>query len=271
MKTVKRASAIVLILAAGTVPAAFSQSPPAKPTFLILGSFHFQGSTADLMGNHMPDVASKKRQKELEAVADALARFQPTRIAVEVPAGNTKVQELYQAWLEGERPLAGDETEQIAFRLAKKLGHGRIHPVDQKLDMDFEGLMKAVETNGQQAYFGQAMEKGKAYVDETQRLIDTAGVGAALRFMNDPKQLEAGHGAYMLMAQVGSPADPKGAEVVAGWYRRNLLIYSNLVRLIERPDERVLLVIGAGHAKLLRDYISQSPNLGLAEAVDYLP
>jgi uncharacterized protein DUF5694 len=264
--------ALAAVFATLLAPVAFAQPPQAtKPTFLILGSFHFQGSTADLMSNHMPDVQSEKRQREMEAVADALARFKPTKVAVEVPAGNTKVQEQYQAYLKGGRQLAPDETEQIAFRLAKKLGHDRIHPVDHKLDMDFEGLMKAVEKNGQQAYFEQAMVAGKAYVDETQRLIDTANVGAALRFMNDPKQIDAGHGAYMLMAQVGTPDDPKGAEVVAGWYRRNLLIYSNLVRLIDKSEERVLLVIGAGHAKLLRDAIAQSPNLRLEEAVDYLP
>jgi pheromone shutdown protein TraB len=89
--------------------------------------------------------------------------------------------------------------------------------------------------------------------------------------MNDPKLLDEGHGLYMLMAQVGNASDPKGAEVLAGWYRRNLLIYRNLVRLAETPEERVLLVIGAGHAKLIRDYIALSPNLRLEDPLAYLP
>lgn len=262
----KRLFAVVLFAALGT--AAFAQQ---KPSFLVLGTFHFRGSESDFMGNSLPDVQSEKRQKEIEAVVEALARFRPTKIAVEVPAGNTEIQEIYQAWLKGERALGDGETEQIAFRLARRLGHDRVHPVDHKLDMDFPGVMQAVEKYGQKAYFEQAMGLGQAYVGETKRRLDTATVGSAFRFMNDPQKLDEGHGAYMLMAQVGAQDDPKGAEVVAGWYRRNFLIYSNLVRLIGSSEERVLLVIGAGHAKLLRDYIRQSPNLRLEEAIDYLP
>jgi len=50
------------------VPAAATQ----RPSFLILGSFHFEGSTADLLSNSMPDVLTEKRQKEIEAVVAAL-------------------------------------------------------------------------------------------------------------------------------------------------------------------------------------------------------
>lgn len=243
----------------------------AKPTFLVVGTFHFEGSASDLMGNSLPDTLSEKRQKEIVAVVDALARFRPTKVAVEYPVGHAKIQEAYQAYLDGQRELKASETEQIAFRLAKKLGHKKIWPVDHKLDMDFDSLMQAVQKYGQQGYFEQAMAGGKAFVGETQRRIDQETIGSALRFMNDPKELETGHGTYMLMAQVGAAGDAKGAEVVGGWYQRNLYIFSNLVRLIESPEERVLLVIGAGHAKLLRDYIQESPNLRLEPTGDYLP
>lgn len=265
----KRLLATATILAA-SIPAAFAQQG-SKPTFVILGSFHFQGSTADLLGNSLPDVQSEKRQKEIEAIVEALARFRPTKIAVEYPVGHAKIQEAYQAYLKGERPLGDGETEQIGFRLARRLGHDRIHPVDHKLDMDFDAVLKAVEKYGQKSLFEQAFGLGKQYVGEAQHLIDSSTVGAALRLMNEPQRLDAGHGAYALMSQVGGPGDPVGAKVVADWYERNLFIFSNLVRLIESPEERVLLVIGAGHAKLLRDAIAQSPNLRLEEAVDYLP
>lgn len=267
--TLKKLLAVATILAA-FVPAAFAQQA-SKPTFVILGSFHFEGSESDLLGNSLTDVQSDRRQKEIEAVVEALTRFRPTKIAVEYPVGHARIQEAYQAYLKGERKLGDGETEQIGFRLAKRLGHERIHPVDHKLDMDFDTVMKAVEKYNQKAMFDQAFGMAQEYVGGTQRLIDTSTIGAALRLMNDPRQLDAGHGAYAIMAQVGGPGDPVGAKVVAGWYERNLLIFSNLVRLIESPEERVLLVIGAGHAKLLRDAIAQSPNLRLEEVVDYLP
>lgn len=267
----------VLALAAAwlaVAPAALiaqTPAPASKPAFLIVGTFHFEGSTADLLSNSMTDTLGEKRQKQVEEVVNALARFRPTKVAIEYPVGHAKVQEAYQAYLDGTRELKPNETEQIAFRLAKKLGHKKIWPVDHKLDMDFDSLMQAVQKYGQQSYFDQAMAGGKAYVGETQRRIEQETLASALRFMNDPKQLEIGGGMYMLMAQVGASGDPKGAEVVGGWYQRNLYIFSNLMREIESPEERVLLVIGAGHAKLLRDYIGGSPNLRLEELGEYLP
>jgi pheromone shutdown protein TraB len=43
------------------------------------------------------------------------------------------------------------------------------------------------------------------------------------------------------------------------------------VRVADSQQDRVLLLIGAGHIKMLRDYVKQSPNLKLVETVDYLP
>ena len=64
----------------------------------------------------------------------------------------------------------------------------------------------------------------------------------------------------------------QGSRRLAGWYKRNLLIYgSNPVRLIDSPQERILLLIGQGHAKLLSEYIAESPNLRLADPEQYLP
>jgi len=81
----------------------------------------------------------------------------------------------------------------------------------------------------------------------------------------------ANHRPYLYLAQIGAADDPKGADVLAGWYKRNLLIYGNLVRLIDSPDERIFLLIGQGHAKLLSEYVSESPNLRLEDPAKYLP
>jgi hypothetical protein len=268
--------AAALIAAAIAVPASSQTAQPApasgaEPTFLILGTIHFEGSASDLMSTSIPDILSEKRQKEMEEVAAALARFRPTKIAVEAPVESTKTPERYAAYLRGEAKLTGDEMDQIAFRLAKKLGHSRIYPADTRLDMDFQGVIDAAGKNGQQPLFGQAMEIGKSFMAETNKRIATGSVGGLLRFVNSPEMIAESHKPYMFMAQIGTAADPKGAEVLAGWYKRNLLIYGNLVRLADSPGDHVLLVIGAGHAKLLRDYIAASPNLRLEDAAAYLP
>lgn len=246
-------------------------APVSKPSFLILGTFHFEGSTSDLMSTSLPNVQSEKRQKEMEAIVEALAHFKPTKIAVEIQVGSKKVQELYDAYLKGERPLGDGEMDQIGFRLAKRMGHAKIWPVDHRSDMDFDGVMKAADQYGQKHYLEQAMGFGQSYMADLTRRIGSDSLSSVLRHMNEPKGLDEGHGLYLLLAQIGTVDDPKGAELLAGWYRRNLLIYTNLVRLVESSEERVLLVIGAGHAKLIRDNVSLSPNLRLEEPLSYLP
>jgi pheromone shutdown protein TraB len=151
------------------------------------------------------------------------------------------------------------------------MGHGQVWAVDHPADMDFDGVIKAAEKYGQKGYMEQAMAQGQAYMADLTRRIATDPLSEVLRHMNDPQDLDKNHGLYLLMAQIGTAEDPKGAEVLNGWYRRNLMIYMNLVRLVESPGERVVLVIGAGHAKLLRDYLGSSPNLRLEDTLSYLP
>jgi hypothetical protein len=273
MNYLKRAAAGFAFLAA--LPLAAQQTPAVaatKPSILILGTVHFGGSTADLFSPSVPDILTEKRQRELAEMIAALKRYQPTKIAIEsTPERIGKVNAEYQAYLKGTYQLKADEIDQIAYRLAKELGHPQLYAADTKQDMDFDGVFAAAAKNGQQALMDQAMESGKMAVAEVGQKREASTLGGFFRWLNSPENLLAGHRFYLYLAQVGTAADPKGAEVLAGWYKRNLLIYGNLVRLIDSPQERILLLIGQGHAKLLSEYIAESPNLRLADPAQYLP
>lgn len=272
MKTRIAAAGLLAILAA--LPLAAQQAAPdaPRPSILILGTVHFGGSTSDVFSPSVPDILTGKRQRELAEMISTLKRYQPTKIAVEsTPAGTAKLNANYQAYLKGEYQLQGDEIDQIAFRLAKELGHKQLWAADTKLDMDFDGVIAAAAKNGQQPLMGQAMELGKSAVQEMNQKRDAGTIGSFFRWLNSPEMLAASHRPYLYLAQIGTADDPKGVEVLAGWYKRNLLIYGNLVRLIELPGERILLLIGQGHAKLLSEYVAESPNLRLADPLQYLP
>jgi hypothetical protein len=267
------AAGLLAILAA--LPLAAQAAPEvagARPSILVLGTVHFGGSTSDLFSPSVPDVLSEKRQRELAEMLAALKRFQPTKIAIEsTPERIGKVNAEYQAYLKGEYQLKADEIDQIAYRLAKELGHKQLYAADTQLDMDFDGIMAAAAKNGQQPLMDKAMAFGKSAVTEIGQKRDAGTLGGFFRWLNSPEALMANHRPYLYMAQIGTAADPKGADVLAGWYKRNLLIYGNLVRLIDSPNERILLLIGQGHAKLLSEYIAESPNLRLADPLQYLP
>jgi hypothetical protein len=267
------AAGLLAILAALPVTAQQAPATPeAKPSILILGTVHFGGSTSDMFSPSVPDALSEKRQREITEMVAALAKYQPTKVAVEsTPAGIGKLNERYQAYLKGEYQLKADEIDQIAFRLAKTLGHKQLWAADTKLDMDFDGVMGAAGKHGQQALMDKAMGLGKTAVEEINRKREASTIGGFFRWLNSPELLAASHRPYLYLAQIGTADDPKGADVLAGWYKRNLLIYGNLVRLIDSPNERIFLLIGQGHAKLLSEYVSESPNLRLEEPSKYLP
>ncbi len=106
-----------------SAPLRAAEAPPApKPTFLVVGTFHFEGSASDLMSNRFPDALTPKRQKEIEDLVDALARFRPTKVAIEAGWGSTRAQEEFAAYRKGEYTLTASEVDQVAYRLAKKLG-----------------------------------------------------------------------------------------------------------------------------------------------------
>ena len=104
--------------------------------------------------------------------------------------------------------------------------------------MDFDGEAAAAK-NGQQALIDTAMGFGKSAVAEINEKRETSTSGCFTHFQHSPKPLMNNHRFFYYLAQVGTAGEPKD-DVLAGWYKRNLLIYGNLVRLIDSPGERSL-------------------------------
>lgn len=89
--------------------------------------------------------------------------------------------------------------------------------------------------------------------------------------MNHPKMLEASHGVY-LQRDIALGRDgeyPAADGFVSQWYNRNLRIFANLHRIVEN-DDRILVVIGAGHVPILRHLIQNAHEFQLIEVADYL-
>lgn len=86
----------------------------------------------------------------------------------------------------------------------------------------------------------------------------------------DVDRMVESHQVYMNLAQVGEGETYVGAEVVLRWYERNMRMFVNLARLATRPDDRVLVVVGAGHLTLLSHFISGAGRCRLEQVGDYL-
>lgn len=237
---------------------------PNKPQLLIVGFYHFENPGLDVVKADLDDHTSAKRQQEIRQLNAQLARFKPTKIAIEHPATSGTAQARYAKWRAGDGDLSASETEQVGFRLAKEFGHERIYPVDYKLDLDFESVMKAADET--------TMNDFQSTVGMVQAFMSTLmdrPVSENLALLNSPSADRMGNGFYLRLLSVGSGQNHPGAKLAADWYARNLYWLANLAK-IAQPKDRILVICGSGHASLLRSILRDSIDFEVVDPVPYL-
>jgi hypothetical protein len=241
-----------------------------KPTVLVLAASHMNNRGRDVFNVKWDDVLTAKRQQEIRQFVDLLKRFKPTKIAIEAPLGSINYEERYRRYLRGEYELSRDETDQIGFRLAKQLNHQKIYNVNAEGTFDVERVLAFAAANNQQEIIDRTSEVFKRHTAELNKLIQTATVKEIYKVLNNQQRIDEEHEAYLMMARIGKDKEYPGVEVLADWYKRNLKIFSNITRITESKDDRILVVFGAGHAKLLQQFIEDSGEYNLERAGKYL-
>ena len=232
-----------------------------RPAIMVLGTAHLANNNRDVLRTEVDDVMSPTRQAEIEAVVEALARWRPTRIAVEIKATDqAALDRRYAGYRAGTYDLTASEIDQIGLRLAARLGHDRVYGVDWN-DMppgeeaDYNWI-EGAEAAGEQARLAEMRDPARG-----QRLTDfvqSRPIPEWLAVMNTPEYLLGMHRIYYDYALLGGPGINQGANWVGAWHGRNLKIFANLVRLADDPGERVLVIYGAGHAFLLNRFAEES-------------
>ena len=94
-------------------------------------------------------------------------------------------------------------------------------------------------------------------------------IGETLRAMNRPESIAADAAWYADLLRYGAGDEQPGAELLAAWGKRNLLICARLVQAA-KPGDHVLVFYGAGHAHLLRQCVGEVPGFELVEPNAYL-
>jgi len=250
-------------------PARAQDNPP-PAEIMVLGTFHFSGGGQDMINPEVDDFLAPHRQAEIEAVLDRLEAFAPTRIAVELmPEHEADFNQRYAAYRAGELELGVNERQQIGMRLAARLGHDRLYAVDAQGGMDFEAMMSSAAEAGQT----ELLAEWEAYIGEVQTYMSAmdAPDRTILERMIQENTAETArfHDLYLLLAQMGSESNPAGAREMTNWWGRNLEIFANVARVAE-PGERVLVIYGSGHKRLLDDFVDNAPNLVWVDPLPWL-
>ncbi|WP_062534742.1 DUF5694 domain-containing protein [Mizugakiibacter sediminis] len=241
---------------------------PADVEVMIVGTYHMANPGRDIHNAHADDVLAPRRQRELADVAAHLARFEPTRVAVEWPADLAATR--YAAYLGGTLGESRNEVVQLGFRLAKLAGLREVDGLDVEGDFPYAAVETYAKAHGQQAILADANAQVEAFVRAMQAKIDADTVADVLRFLNDPARIARDNAFYRQMLRIGAGAQQPGVDLLTDWYKRNFAICANLVQRA-RAGDRVVVFYGAGHAFLLRQCVQEMPGYRLVEANGYLP
>ena len=240
---------------------------------LLVGTFHFgypgldAHKTAEL---DRVDVLSPQRQKEMAELAEVIMRFRPNKIAME-SQGEWLMAE-YRTHKAERSPLGRNEYYQIGFRIMDMAGIDTLYTVDaDPLVNDLyagpdsllhrpwlDSLYVGWDWGGEDAISKRYTElyKRQDLFERDHTLLES------FLTLNDDHMLDRGFGAYLHGGFELS--DQRGADILSlHWYNRNLRIFRNIQEITTSPEDRILVLFGAGHMGILKHLFECSPQYKL--------
>ncbi|HEY7159676.1 MAG TPA: DUF5694 domain-containing protein [Acidobacteriota bacterium] len=263
-----------LILVFLTLAAISVGETPSPIQVLVLGMYHMGNPGLDLHNVKADDVTTAQRQKELADVAVQLAKFNPTKIALERVSKNEDFSDdKYVAFKIEDLTTNRDERYQIGYRLAKLLNLSKVYGIDEHSDVidyfPYGAVEKFAKEHGKEKLLvdmSNETDKKMKTFEESQK---TKSVKQLLLSLNDPKEINSDQDWYYNLLQISNHGAQPGAELNAYWYMRNAKIFSKLVQ-VAKPGDRIVILFGAGHNFWLRHFAQHTPGFVLVEASDYL-
>ena len=281
-------------------PAIARRKPGEKVKTMLLGTYHFNNPGLDELNSEVDDYFAEKRQKEIADIVARLAKFKPTKVFVEVqPRSQKLMDKRYQAFVKGELKLKDlkhgrSETYQLGFRIAKACKLPRVHCVDAPGAWLGKNMAETAGRKMPEFFKAIRGEMKKILEAENRKLLDRTILDNLIKF-NEQSSIMKNHSYYNQIATlVNDPDKPAkllfdkkkdgeieymmigveqhniGAELVGKWYTRNIKIFSNIIRSLEKDDQRVLVIFGQGHIRPIQHFCEDHPTIELVHPHKYL-
>jgi Family of unknown function (DUF5694) len=264
----RRVLSLVAMLICAVVVQGQPQSGP-KAEILVLGTYHMSNPGRDLHNMQADDVRSAKRQQEIAQLLEVLKKFNPTKIAVESDVASESASHNYKNYLAGKYELKSDEVDQIGFQLAKQLGHTTIYAVDEGGDFPYGRVMNYSKAHGTFEKLNALQADVEKVVRQQDDYLHSHTILETLQFMNSDERVKQDVASYFAYVPFGDPDDYAGPDLLAAWYQRNIRIYRNIASLIESPNERILVIYGAGHLGWLQQDAANDSNVKVRKLAEF--
>ena len=275
------------LLAAATPSTGQAQAAAASPTgfpiacapgeveVMLLGTYHFANPGHDAVKQNIDDVLVPSRQAELEDLVTRLAAWRPDRIAVEWPWSSfDSTQTRYAQYRSGTLAPSRNEVVQIGFRLAARLGHPVVVPIDDDSFLDLNDSLRAIDRRRPE--FKRARDSIVSILqnraDSVNAWMRGTPIVEHLRNVNTDQALHGGNslgmfGGYLAAGEAGNYGGP---QFLAAWYARNFDMAHNLTRILTPAVRKILVIVGSGHVPPLRNILDEAPQFCPVSPVPYL-
>lgn len=245
--------------------------PKEKTQVLVVGTFHFHypGLDYNKTSEHNKiDVLKEPKKSEVTELVEYIKKFRPNKIAIEAfPKwqATEKLRKYKNGLFQDER----DERYQLAMRLASDLQLDTLYSIDSWALTDYR--MEADSTYLIELFKGFDFESDDPYnqyvndwYKEQNKLTVKMNLLDYFKLTNSKEWHDYGYGAYL----VGDFKldDYRGVDILSmWWYNRNLRIFRNLQKITENENDRILMIFGNGHASILRQLVTASPEYDFIE------
>ncbi len=245
--------------------------PNDKTQVLVVGTFHFNYPGLDVNKTEDEDkidVLVEPKKSEVTELVEYIKSFKPNKIAIEA-FDSWNATEKLRGYNNGEYRDERDERYQLAIRIAAELKLDTLYSINaQSYDND---LMKLDTTYFDKLFldydfksddpFNELYQK---WFESDSKLIPKVNLLDFLKHLNSKESHQYGFGVYL----VGDFKldNHRGADILSiWWYNRNLRIFRKLQEITEDKNDRILVIIGNGHAEILRQLIESSPEYEFIE------
>lgn len=242
---------------------------------MVFGTFHFNRNTdgSDVIGNNILDVTTEESQELLENITDRIvADLKPTIVAIEfMPELQPEIDSLYQEYLAGSWELGLNESFQIGFRVAKKMGLEKVHCVDNRPPQpesvatmdDWEHYADSLQQLTIIQEYDSANALYNSYVDQ---LKEELNVVEFLQVLHSSENLKRSKELWLTgLINLGQGDNFAGADLTGHWYQRNARIFVKTRNLCKTKHENVLVIYGNAHKWILDEYFNSSPEFELMQ------
>jgi hypothetical protein len=226
-----------------------------KTKVILLGCFHFDNPGLDVAKFANADILSAKRQQEVLEVVNKMKRYNPSKIFIEnTPSTQPYYDSLLQQYKIGKFDLKASETYQLGFRLAKELNLTTLYPVDYRnAEFPFDSLMKSAGDAGQ----FDLIRGFKSIIDSVEKHFNESlqknTITEMLLEQNTAHAIDVQTSIYYDLLVAGKKGNHVGSYLTSEWWRRNIIIYENILKSLDGKEECILVIFGSGHTALLHN------------------